>query len=262
MPPFGGTGFLRPLGVFPLLFLLHVTQSAFRGAQGRRFRAAIKRKIATIPQARSAPIISRKSPAFARLRSISGGIGSWTAGIWAAIRKSPQVQAATLLAEQAERQTQLLLRLKLATETAGISIWEQDLVTGDFIADDSLWTLFGLSPSEKFDPRLVIHDDEREKAAAAILAVLVDPSSEAMLPVRHRSANPRPEPQYVQTHMRVYRDAAGAATRLMGVVFGGRPKGRPLSFACNRSAVVFGVNLDDSFPSYISTHISALSRRE
>jgi signal transduction histidine kinase/CheY-like chemotaxis protein len=197
-----------------------VTQRAFRGAQGRRFRANIKRKIATIPQSRSAPIISRKSPALARLRSISGGIGSWAAGIWAAaIRKSAQVQAAALLAEQAERQAQLLLRLKLATETAGISIWEQDLVTGDFIADDSFWTLFGLSPSEKFDPRLVIHDDERETAAAAIRAVLVDPSSDAMLPVRHRTANSRPEPQYVQTHMRVYRDAAGAATRLMGVTW-------------------------------------------
>jgi len=130
-----------------------------------------------------------------------------------------QVEAATLLAEQAERQTQLFLRLKLATETAGISIWEQDLVNGDFIADESFWTLFGLSPSEKFDPRLVIHDDERVTAAAAIRAVLNDRSSDAILPVRHRTANSRPEPQYVQTHMRIYRDAAGAATRLMGVTW-------------------------------------------
>lgn len=130
-----------------------------------------------------------------------------------------QVEAATLLAEQAERQTQLFLRLKLATETAGISIWEQDLVNGDFIADESFWTLFGLSPSEKFDPRLVIHDDERVTAAAAIRAALNDRSSDAILPVRHRTANSRPEPQYVQTHMRIYRDAAGAATRLMGVTW-------------------------------------------
>jgi two-component system, sensor histidine kinase and response regulator len=185
---------------------------------------------------RSAPIIPRKTPAFARLRG--HGIGSWIGGIWAAIRNvrpapqqpghaafikgidmSAQVEAATLLAEQAERQTQLLLRLKLATETAGISVWEQDLVTGDFLADDSFWTLFGLSASEKFDPRLVIHDDEREMAAAAILAVLVDPGSNAMLPVRHRTSNSRPEPQYVQTHMRIYRDAAGVATRLMGVTW-------------------------------------------
>jgi two-component system, sensor histidine kinase and response regulator len=308
----------------------------------------MKRKIPTIPQSRSAPIISRESSAFARLRGVWGGICSWIAGIWAAVRyvrpepqhlekaaffkgleevarsagvriwewdvlqnsmqfsgdlaevygaeiavadadpdammlgkvhpddraryraefikalkghapmeiayrvkerdgrvrpvqlrgevfrnargrairvlgltidMSAQAEAATLLAEQAERQTQLLLRLKLATETAGISIWEQDLVTLDFIADDSFWTLFGVQPSQKFDPRGAIHNDEREAAFAAIRAVLADPTSNAILPVRHRTANPRPEPQYVQTHMRVHRDAAGTATRLMGVTW-------------------------------------------
>jgi len=135
------------------------------------------------------------------------------------IDMSAQAEAATLLAQQAERQTQLLLRLKLATETAGISIWEQDLVTLDFIADDSFWTLFGVQPAPKFDPRGAIHSDEREAAFAAIRAVLADPTSNAILPVRHRTANPRPEPQYVQTHMRVHRDAAGTATRLMGVTW-------------------------------------------
>lgn len=135
------------------------------------------------------------------------------------IDMSAQAETATLLAEQAERQTQLLLRLKLATETAGISIWEQDLVTLDFISDDSFWTLFGVQPSPKFDPRSAIHNDEREAAFGAIRAVLADPTSDAILPVRHRTANPRPEPQYVQTHMRVHRDAAGTATRLMGVTW-------------------------------------------
>jgi two-component system, sensor histidine kinase and response regulator len=135
------------------------------------------------------------------------------------IDMSAQAETATLLAEQAERQTQLLLRLKLATETAGISIWEQDLVTLDFIADDSFWTLFGLQPSQRFDPRNGMHKDEREQVFSAIRAVLADPTSDAILPVRHRTANPRPEPQYVQTYMRVYRNAAGAATRLMGVTW-------------------------------------------
>jgi two-component system, sensor histidine kinase and response regulator len=135
------------------------------------------------------------------------------------IDMSAQAAAATLLAEQAERQTQLLLRLKLATETAGISIWEKDLIGGDFTADDSFWSLFGLRPSESLNPRNVVHADEREAATAELRALLADPTSESILPFRHRSANPRPEPQYVQTHMRVDRDAAGAATRLMGVTW-------------------------------------------
>ena len=135
------------------------------------------------------------------------------------IDMSAQAAAATLLAEQAERQTQLLLRLKLATETAGISIWEKDLIGGDFTADDSFWSLFGLRPSESLNPRNVVHADDREAATAELSALLADPASGSILPFRHRTANPRPEPQYVQTHMRVYRDAAGAATRLMGVTW-------------------------------------------
>jgi two-component system sensor histidine kinase/response regulator len=130
-----------------------------------------------------------------------------------------QAHAAALLAEQAETQTQLLSRLKLATETAGISIWEKDLVTGDLINDGSLWPLFGLPPSVSLNPKDLIHEEDRAQAAAAIRALLADPTQNAILPLRHRTANPRPEPQYVQTHMRVYRDASGTATRMMGVTW-------------------------------------------
>src|SRR5580704_19531822 len=84
------------------------------------------------------------------------------------IDMSDQVHAATLLAEQAERQTQLLSRLKLATETAGISIWERDLVTGELINDGSLWPLFGLPPSATLNARDLIHEEDRAQAADAI----------------------------------------------------------------------------------------------
>jgi two-component system sensor histidine kinase/response regulator len=133
------------------------------------------------------------------------------------IDMSAQQQVATLLAEQAEQQTQLLSRLKLATETAGISIWEKDLIGGGFVTDDSFWTLFGLPASNRLNPEDVIHESEREATAAAVRARLADTSSEAILPFRCRTANPRPQPQFAQTHMLVYRDADGAATRLMGV---------------------------------------------
>jgi signal transduction histidine kinase/DNA-binding response OmpR family regulator/HPt (histidine-containing phosphotransfer) domain-containing protein len=135
------------------------------------------------------------------------------------IDMSEQAHAATLLAQQAERQTQLLSRLKLATETAGISIWEKDLVTGELINDGSLWTLFGMPPSATLNPKELIHEDDRVQSAAAIRALLADPTQNAILPLRHRTANPRPEPQYVQTHMRVYRDAGGTAIRMMGVTW-------------------------------------------
>jgi two-component system, sensor histidine kinase and response regulator len=135
------------------------------------------------------------------------------------IDMSNQAHAATLLAEQAEQQTQLLSRLKLATDSAGISIWERDLVTGELINDGGLWPLFGLPPSVTLNPKDLIHEADRARAAAAIRALLADPTQTAILPLRHRTANPRPEPQYVQTHMRVYRDANGTAIRMMGVTW-------------------------------------------
>ncbi len=135
------------------------------------------------------------------------------------IDMSEQARAAALLAEQAERQTQLLSRLKLATETAGISIWEKDLVTGELINDGSLWPLFGIPPSTTLNPKDLVHENDRAQANAAIRALLADRTQDTILPLRHRTANPRSEPQYVQTHMRVYRDASGTAIRLMGVTW-------------------------------------------
>jgi two-component system sensor histidine kinase/response regulator len=152
----------------------------------------------------------------------------WIAGIWAAVLNVPPAprrlgkaaqEAAQLLEEQAERQTQLLLRLKLATDTAGITIWEKDLIGGAFTTDDSFWKLFGLTQSDSFQPRDVVHDSERHAAAAALRATLADPKSDPILSIRHRTANPRREPQHVQSHVRVHRDADGGATRLMGVTW-------------------------------------------
>jgi two-component system sensor histidine kinase/response regulator len=133
------------------------------------------------------------------------------------IDMTDQARAATQLAEQAERQTLLLSRLKLATDTAGISIWEKDLLSGELIADASFWTLFGLQPSSTLHPKDLVHAPDRAQTAAAIRDLLEDPTPDAILPLRHRTANPRPEPQFVQTHMRAYRDANGVPVRMMGV---------------------------------------------
>jgi two-component system, sensor histidine kinase and response regulator len=123
------------------------------------------------------------------------------------------------IAEQNERQNQLLRRLKLATQAADISVWEQNLVTDEFEDDGTFFKLFGLEPVPKFNPGRAIHPDERREKLAPIYAALGDPAANDVLTLRHRTSNPRPEPQYVQTHIRVYRDANGAAQRLLGVTW-------------------------------------------
>ena len=135
------------------------------------------------------------------------------------IDMSDQVEAARLLAQQAEQQTQLLMRLKLATETAGIAIWETDLKTGEFIHDGRFGELIGALPTSPFNAAEGIHPEDRATVVEATRAWLENPSSDAIFSIRHRTANPRAEPQYVQTHMRVDRDAGGVATHAMGVTW-------------------------------------------
>jgi two-component system, sensor histidine kinase and response regulator len=135
------------------------------------------------------------------------------------IDMSDQVEAARLLAQQAEQQTQLLMRLKLATETAGIAIWETDLKTGEFIHDGRFGELIGALPTSPFNAAEGIHPEDRATVVEATRAWLENPSSDAIFSIRHRTVNPRAEPQYVQTHMRVDRDAGGVATHAMGVTW-------------------------------------------
>jgi two-component system sensor histidine kinase/response regulator len=135
------------------------------------------------------------------------------------IDMSDQVEAARLLAQQAEQQTQLLMRLKLATETAGIAIWETDLKTGEFIHDGRFGELIGALPTSPFNAAEGIHPEDRARVVETTRAWLENPSSDAIFSIRHRTANPRAEPQYVQTHMRVDRDAGGVATHAMGVTW-------------------------------------------
>jgi PAS domain S-box-containing protein len=132
------------------------------------------------------------------------------------IDSGERVDTALRMAEQDERERQLLLRLKLATETASISIWEQNLLNGDFEDDGSFFKLFGLAPKRKFKPADGIHVSVREETLKPVLAAIADPRHKGIVAIQHLTSNPRAEPQYVQTQIRVFRDSSGLATRLLG----------------------------------------------
>jgi two-component system, sensor histidine kinase and response regulator len=147
----------------------------------------------------------------------AGGQALRVVGI--AIDMGDKAEEIARIAEQNERQNQLLRRLKLATEAAGISVWEENIVTGEFEDDGTFFKLFGLEPTPNFKAVHGVHKDERREKLAPIYAALADPGANGILTLRHRTSNPRTEPQYVQTHIRVYRDATGQAQRLLGVTW-------------------------------------------
>jgi PAS domain S-box-containing protein len=123
------------------------------------------------------------------------------------------------LRRQAEEERTLRDRLNLATHTAGIAIWDKDLVRGNFVCNDQFWKMFGLNPNDRLKVHEGIHVEAREQALAPLRRAFDDPTRDEILSVRHRTSNPRSEPQYVQTHMRVFRDASGKVLHLLGVTW-------------------------------------------
>ncbi len=120
---------------------------------------------------------------------------------------------------QASEERVLRDRLNLATRTAGIAIWDKDMVRGDFVCDEQFWKIFDLPPDARFKVPEAIHADVRETVLAPLNDAFADPARDEILSVRHRTSNPRPEPQFVQTHMRVFRDADGKVIRLLGATW-------------------------------------------
>jgi two-component system, sensor histidine kinase and response regulator len=111
-------------------------------------------------------------------------------------------------------------RLNLATETARIAIWDKDLVSGKFVTDQRFWEYFGMdATNENFRPMDGIHADERAQILPSIFALLNDPTRNEMLSLRHRTSNPTQPHQYVQSHIRVFRNDEGKAIRLLGVTW-------------------------------------------
>ena len=69
----------------------------------------------------------------------------------------------------AEEQRALLDRLNLATQTAGLAVWDRDLVHDKVFLDDSFAKLFGLHSASRGwdDIREVIHPDDMQRVDAA-----------------------------------------------------------------------------------------------
>ncbi|MFA7316805.1 MAG: PAS domain-containing protein, partial [Sulfuricella sp.] len=52
-----------------------------------------------------------------------------------------------LAASQEEAQRKAAERLKLATEAAGVGVWEYDLASGELVWDDSMFAIYGMDPA-------------------------------------------------------------------------------------------------------------------
>ena len=140
----------------------------------------------------------------------------------AARESTEQIESQANIVRLTEVQRALLDRLNLATQTAGIAIWDRDLVTGELQADDSLARLCGLRPGDEgFEPLLdATHPDDREAVAKSRNQAIDDPSHDSILAMRHRIVRQSDGAvRHLQTHRRIMRDGTGKAIRVIGVAW-------------------------------------------
>jgi len=133
--------------------------------------------------------------------------------------RSDELERHAALQRQTEEERALRDRLNLATGTAGIAIWDQDMVTGALAADDRFRDLFGIErDTPSFRLQEGIHADVRQEMLGPLRDAFADPTK-SELSIRHRTSNPHRDLQYVQTHMRVFRDEQGRPARILGVTW-------------------------------------------
>jgi PAS domain S-box-containing protein len=133
-----------------------------------------------------------------------------------------QIESQANIVRLTEVQRALLDRLNLATQTAGIAIWDRDLVTGELQADDGLARVCGLRHGiEGFESLLdATHPDDREAVAKSRSQAIDDPAHDSILAMRHRIVRQSDGAvRHLQTHRRIMRDGTGKAIRVIGVAW-------------------------------------------
>jgi PAS domain S-box-containing protein len=130
-----------------------------------------------------------------------------------------EVQHTQQLARRREKERTLHDRLNLATETAGIGIWDHQLETQAFVANEQFKRIYGWQTEP--DAAALIeaaHPSDRHRLQHQIEAAVEDRSYSRVLALRYRIVRPDGGVRHVQTHVRIFRDASGRATRILGVI--------------------------------------------
>jgi len=108
-------------------------------------------------------------------------------------------------------------RLKLATEAAGIGIWDWDIVKNELLWDDRMYQLYGLAPGDfggAYEAWLKgVHPDDREGAYEVSQKAI---RGEASYDTEYRIVWPDGSVRWLKANGRVFRDQNGPV-RMLGV---------------------------------------------
>ena len=120
-------------------------------------------------------------------------------------------EAATALQQNAER-------LQLATEASGVGVWDYDLVTGEVVWDNAMYTLYGIDKSAVSNLYTAwqnsVLPEDYPRATAALQATIEQDVPYYMPRFRIRRGDGAL--RYIQERVRVNFDAAGKPVRMVG----------------------------------------------
>jgi PAS domain S-box-containing protein len=120
-----------------------------------------------------------------------------------------------------EEQRTLLERLNLATQIAGLAVWDRDLLADTVYLDDNFARVFGLRHAERGfeDVKRVIHPEDLPRILSVREAILTDPNVPAILIDRFRIVRETDGAiRHVQIYRRVFRER-GRPVRIIGVAW-------------------------------------------
>ena len=120
--------------------------------------------------------------------------------------------------EAEQKLSKLSERLSLATQAAGVGVWDWDVKRNVLIWDESMYTLYGLKKedfSEAYEAwQHSVHPDEWERCNDAVQDAL---SGDKEFNTEFRILLPNENVKHIRAVAKVFRDKSGAPTRMLGV---------------------------------------------
>ncbi|KTF10167.1 PAS domain-containing hybrid sensor histidine kinase/response regulator [Pseudoalteromonas sp. 10-33] len=139
--------------------------------------------------------------------------------IWSVVQDiTHQKESEQQIKEAKEKADSLALRMQLANDSAGIGVWEWDLITGQLVWDSWMYKLYGITDSQfsgAYDAWLsCVHPDDLEGAKKKLEDAI---NGMGTYDPEFRVVHPNGNVRTIKASAEILKDSHGAAIKVVGV---------------------------------------------
>ena len=139
--------------------------------------------------------------------------------IWSVVQDiTHQKESEQQIKEAKEKADSLALRMQLANDSAGIGVWELDLITGQLVWDSWMYKLYGITESQfsgAYDAWLsCVHPDDLEGAKKKLENAI---NGVGTYDPEFRVVHPNGNVRTIKASAEILKDSHGAAIKVVGV---------------------------------------------